>query len=811
MAEKNNLEIKITADPGAAEQSLKKVAEGITRTGKAAKDSGGFVDGLTSQFGVFDMTLAGVASNILNKGISALVSLGKQALTEANNFKKFGETVDLSAQEVTGIARTAEQSGASFESLQMAFQGINKALDPTQISENRVALEKLGVSVKNADGTLVSQKELLLRAADAFSKETDSAKKASIGMAAFGRASKDMTVMLNQGRDALEKQFDSYGKASGYTDDFAATIEKLNGVITDAKAGALAFATVITDNFIFEQAIACLGDLTKAFLEWRKASADKNEAKKTEDIGKLTEAYAEYYKAREKGEDVTKAEEKQSKILLNLERPVISSLENTKAQVEGLKQAFKDLKKEGIDTSGLNFDWKIATGVVESIEGEAKAKKKLTKAQQEAAEREAEAERKRKEAEAAAKRAAEERYSSLKKLSEQLVANYGTEEDALARSRDKDLAELKTLIDKKMVSLDVYDDAVKKRNQKYEDDIANLHEKEAQKTKAFFDGIEQREKNAQEQMLRIRESCAKTDAERDRIAIDRIKQKYAEELKMAEETKVAKTDIEKAMNAEIEAINNGAKEREKAKKNEMAEYERQLRETATESEEGRLAIQRERMNAMYDEQVEKARNNAALINQINKARAAEDERIERQLMQVRLSTAEAYATSMMQVVKGAAVLGKAGGNTMKVIAISEATINTALAATKAMTAAPWPLNLALAAGATASGMAQVATIQRQKFADGGIVGGNSYYGDHVPVQANSGELILNKKQQKELFKIANGKTEDGERIIVNFSPQIAPSINSEDVKKMLRENQSLFRSFLANEVSKGLSSARTFA
>jgi hypothetical protein len=31
------------------------------------------------------------------------------------------------------------------------------------------------------------------------------------------------------------------------------------------------------------------------------------------------------------------------------------------------------------------------------------------------------------------------------------------------------------------------------------------------------------------------------------------------------------------------------------------------------------------------------------------------------------------------------------------------------------------------------------------------------------------------------------------------------------VKKMLRENQSLFRSFLANEVSKGLSSAGAFA
>lgn len=43
-----------------------------------------------------------------------------------------------------------------------------------------------------------------------------------------------------------------------------------------------------------------------------------------------------------------------------------------------------------------------------------------------------------------------------------------------------------------------------------------------------------------------------------------------------------------------------------------------------------------------------------------------------------------------------------------------------------------------------------------KFAFGGIVPGSSFYGDRVPVMANSGEMILNAGQQASLFKMING-------------------------------------------------------
>lgn len=53
------------------------------------------------------------------------------------------------------------------------------------------------------------------------------------------------------------------------------------------------------------------------------------------------------------------------------------------------------------------------------------------------------------------------------------------------------------------------------------------------------------------------------------------------------------------------------------------------------------------------------------------------------------------------------------------------------------------------------------TLQRQKFANGGIVGGQSYSGDHVLANVNSGEMILNAQQQKRLFDMANGHSGGG--------------------------------------------------
>ena len=56
----------------------------------------------------------------------------------------------------------------------------------------------------------------------------------------------------------------------------------------------------------------------------------------------------------------------------------------------------------------------------------------------------------------------------------------------------------------------------------------------------------------------------------------------------------------------------------------------------------------------------------------------------------------------------------------------------------------------------AAAIAAASTPKMQKFASGGIVGGNSFTGDRVVAGVNSGEMILNRTQQTNLFRMANG-------------------------------------------------------
>lgn len=75
---------------------------------------------------------------------------------------------------------------------------------------------------------------------------------------------------------------------------------------------------------------------------------------------------------------------------------------------------------------------------------------------------------------------------------------------------------------------------------------------------------------------------------------------------------------------------------------------------------------------------------------------------------------------------------------------------------------PFPGNLIAVTGFISAALAAISTISNAKFASGGIVGGTSYRGDRLSVNANSGEMILNRIQQRRLFDaISSGSIGDG--------------------------------------------------
>lgn len=79
--------------------------------------------------------------------------------------------------------------------------------------------------------------------------------------------------------------------------------------------------------------------------------------------------------------------------------------------------------------------------------------------------------------------------------------------------------------------------------------------------------------------------------------------------------------------------------------------------------------------------------------------------------------------------------------------------------------APWPASLA----AVATVLATISSIfsSLPKFESGGIVGGSSFFGDKLLARVNSGEMILNQKQQKRLYDLT--ETNNGVSVSLGVS------------------------------------------
>ena len=108
---------------------------------------------------------------------------------------------------------------------------------------------------------------------------------------------------------------------------------------------------------------------------------------------------------------------------------------------------------------------------------------------------------------------------------------------------------------------------------------------------------------------------------------------------------------------------------------------------------------------------------------------------------------------------------------MKLLALAQAGINLGVSISEATKggAVAGPIGIATNVGAVIVAFAQVMKSIKAaqvpaapKFETGGVVGGTSFTGDKIPIRVNSGEMILNKTQQTELFNaIASGNLNTG--------------------------------------------------
>ena len=664
----------IIANDGAT-PVLKKVNKSFNDTDKGATKMGA------------SMVAAGtLIADGAKMAMSAIYELGKATLEEADDFRKFGTTVGLTAAEVAGLDRSFSLAGSSTEGMKSAMLNLSAALDPTKVTKQRAAIEALGVSVTNSDGTMKTHQQLLMDVADAYNAETSEVKKAAIGKRIFGAESQKVSEVLSQGSAELSRQQKLYGDASGYTQEYAGQLESFNDALLKVKISVMGVLTSLGDSALFKTAIGYISDLSD---EWVQFLADL----KGSDI------------ADKVADDFERTTEVQEKYFAMLKRSGTYGVAEN-AIAEGRKLAGAAIA-EGTRASEILAAEQLALrDAIKYYKENGVAKSEVAKAEEEL------------------NRLGAKRSEELKK--ETMAAQ-------AAAAAEKKLKEVKG----------VKDEAPKKAEKEPEYrtfDASNMMEKRRQDAEAF-----KNQRNAE------REESRRLDAE------------YAAWEHSLKLEAMTQTDRERQITRDW--------------------YEEQKN----------LHGENAALDAAYAVRIE-ADKEAARVREIEHL-----EKVQEMEMQ-RLENMNLIAQATFDFLHTAVDGYKTLGGIAKGVAYAEAWWNTYVGFTKALATYGPIMGPVLGALTLAKGAAMTAKINSQKFKDGGIVGGSSYYGDANPVYANSGEMFMNKDMQSNLYNMLAGKSNSIERLReqnAGSSKSINFTINGILDNNMIRRINSMSKDALA--------------
>lgn len=138
------------------------------------------------------------------------------------------------------------------------------------------------------------------------------------------------------------------------------------------------------------------------------------------------------------------------------------------------------------------------------------------------------------------------------------------------------------------------------------------------------------------------------------------------------------------------------------------------------------------------------------------------------------------ASSASEMLGAISQASKKNATAQKAIAIIQSIINTALAASKANSATPYPpVNAALMAVAIAQGAVQTGIIAAQKFASGGFMPGiENGRTDSKVAMVSPGELMVNKRQQANLMDLLNNAGSKAQSTVFHIYDQTGDLIKT---------------------------------
>lgn len=206
---------------------------------------------------------AAIAGSAVVAGLTAVV---KTAVDAGEELFDMQAKTGVAANALIGIGNAAKLANVDMGTLGKGLTKLNVNL--VKAAEGNEDLSRkfqaLGVSVKGADGQVVSSDKALKQIADRFADMPDGAQKAAAAVALFGKSGADLIPLLNEGAASMEKFTFKVGE------DFAARSDLFNDTITELGIKTQGFGLELTDALLpsLQSILEVFGDLFDTKNDW---------------------------------------------------------------------------------------------------------------------------------------------------------------------------------------------------------------------------------------------------------------------------------------------------------------------------------------------------------------------------------------------------------------------------------------------------------------------------------------------------------------------------------------------------------------
>jgi hypothetical protein len=172
------------------------------------------VNALKGSIGLLKGALIGYISLA---GVKAFGNFANSQRDMAEQIGKNADRLNMTTKELQTFRFAMEQAGESSDTADKTLVKFARAIDDARngVTTALDEFDRLKISLRNTDGSLKGQTQLLYEVADAWSMNDDAVRKIGSANLLFGRTGKVMINMLSQGAGALEHQRKAYLRSGG--------------------------------------------------------------------------------------------------------------------------------------------------------------------------------------------------------------------------------------------------------------------------------------------------------------------------------------------------------------------------------------------------------------------------------------------------------------------------------------------------------------------------------------------------------------------------------------------------------------------